>query len=283
MFMSAVLHSIRTDILQSAPLRLFPLLPLLLRHHALSPTFACCFNTTLFHLHPLAGSTPRSFTVLDTTTEMRTFAIVLASLPALVLGQFDSLGLQSSTTPTSLASPPSVLAIPSLTESETLCRTEATPCSTTTTAAGLLDILRRDEVSKDGADIVPTPTGTLPESAVLEQVDALSSTLSVKRRHIFRDRDLGLPVLPGVLDATSSEAAPNTTRLPDSEVTPEAIQAIPPFAQKDTAHTTTIAANLKSTFTSYPSPKVTKTDFPFDSAAANGRKCTYPTTESPDS
>lgn len=204
---------------------------------------------------------------------MHTFAIVLASLPALVLGQADSLGLPSPTTLTSLASPPSVTAVPNLTGFKIVRRTEATPCPTTTTTAGLLGILRRDDESEEDMDIVPTPTEKLPESAVLGKVNALSSTPTAKRRRIFRNRDLGLPLLPGVLDATSSEAVSSTTRAPDSEVTPAANQTVPPPAAEDgTAHNATTAANLTSTSTSYPSPEVTQTDLRFDSAAVNGRK-----------
>lgn len=204
---------------------------------------------------------------------MRTFAIILASVPALVLGQSDSLGLPSPTTLTSLASPPSVPAIPSLTGFKVLRRAETTPCPTTTTAAGLLDILRRDEDSKEDTNTAPAPAVTLPESAVLEQVDAPLSTPNVKRGQIFRNRDLGLPNLPGLLAATSSEAAPSTTKALDSEVTPAANETIPPPpAQNGTAHDATIDANVTSTLTSFSSPLVTQTDFRFDSTAVNGRK-----------
>lgn len=204
---------------------------------------------------------------------MHTFAIVLASLPALVLAQSDSLGLPSPTTLTTWASLPSVPAIPSLTGFKVLRRTEATPCPTTTTAAGLLDVLRRDEDSKEDTATVPTPTETLPESAIVEQMERLSSATYVQRAQAVGNRDLGLPILPGVLDGGSSHAASSASRAADSEVTPAASETIPlPAADTGTNLDGTTAAEQTSTFTSYSSPKVTQTDFRFDSAAVNGGK-----------
>ncbi|KAF2160343.1 hypothetical protein M409DRAFT_29193 [Zasmidium cellare ATCC 36951] len=219
---------------------------------------------------------------------MRTFAIILASVPALVLGQADSFGLGSPTTLATLTSPPSVPAIPSITGFKVLRRTEATPCPTTTTAAGLLDVLRREEDSAEGSEGAPStqveapPSNNTVESSPAEPKKNTSSSpadsgmLSNLPIPLVGNRDLGLPSLGGVLGgSTSSKAASTTTRPADTAITPAANQTVPPpGANNGTAHNGTIAANVTSSSTSYPSPKVTKTDFPFDSAAVNGAPST---------